>query len=982
MRFGCRWLLLAAVSSGSVMGADATPQADFGPRIAPFLRRHCIDCHGPDLAESGVRLDRLDGTLPESSLRLWETIRGQLAGGAMPPEGETRPTADQRRLVVKWIDEALDRARSRPAEKNGSVRRLTVAQYGNTLRDLLGIDDDLTDVLPPDAVTKDGFVNDEQTLLLSPRLLEAFVEIAERALDVALVDPDEKPVVQTFRVDLGRAVNPKPHTEKLILGANSQLLRNEDFVVTELLPTKPFEYEPFAMRTKYRFNEGYQGNATVRGWREYDSIYHAVFACTRGKPGYPKGDAHSTVPGALLLRPAIPSEEIWKSDSTYGPQANFKISLRELPDSGPFRVTVTAAKYDDGLLLDRGTKTPGSVDTTISFDGSASGVEVGASGVYRVDVHEGDVPEGVTRKPGDRHVELRLGDRTFTGTRWQPAFLVVRLARGPLPVAASIDGNPVVERVDLVPLAAADPLRVRFEQFEARSPRLGVHLGLRRDCGSTLDRVDTIREITSTDFARHTFEGAIDNYPNPEVKHDNVNYLAGIREIGVRSEYTDGRDRPRLAIQSVEFEGPYYETWPPQSHRNVFLDSRHADDPPKYAREILRAFATRAFRRPVTRDEEDGLVDVWQTSFDSGRGFRRSVRDALVVVLTSPQFLFLIETSTTPEPEPLTEWELASKLSYFLWNTAPDERLRSLAAEGRLHEALDDELDRMVADPRFETFTREYASRWLRLDKFDVVEIDRKRYPRLTRHAREHLRREPAAWLEYLVRGNRPMAELVQSDRIVANEVTAAYYDLGDRAESGFDFEPIPHGGESLGGVLSQASILSGLSDGRRANPVKRGAWLARKIVAEPPADPPPNVPELPETEDESLKLREQLERHRDQKGCAKCHAGIDPWGIPFERFDAGGRFTTRNEVPTDSVLPDGTEVADLQDLKRYLAEDRLDRVAFGFVKHLATYATGRPPTYAETAWLRREVQQFRDAGYPVRDLVAFVVRSPLFLEK
>ena len=159
-----------------------------------------------------------------------------------------------------------------------------------------------------------------------------------------------KPSIQNFRVDLGSSINPEPCPDDLILGANSLLLDNQDFMVTQLTPKKPFAFEPFHMRTNYRFIEGYEGNATVRGWREYHSIYHAVFACLRGGVGYPKGDAYSTVPQGLLLRPAIPAD-----DFTYGPKANFKISLRELPDYGRFRVTVTAAKYDDGLLLDPGT---------------------------------------------------------------------------------------------------------------------------------------------------------------------------------------------------------------------------------------------------------------------------------------------------------------------------------------------------------------------------------------------------------------------------------------------------------------------------------------------------------------------------------------------------------------------------------------------------------------------------------------------------
>src|SRR6185437_11359044 len=253
------------------------------------------------------------------------------------------------------ITHNIDAARVRIAPKNGLVRRLTVAQYRNTLQELLKIDDDLTNGVPPDAVSRDGFVNNQETLHLSTQLLESYLEIADTALSRAIIDPKAKPSIQDFRMDLGAHVNPEPFIGQLNLGADSALLPNDDVLVTEPPITKPFAFDRHTMQTKYRYIEGYQGNDTVRGWREFDSIYHAVFADMRGSNGYPKGKAFSLVPEGLLLRPAIPNDEVFGADGTYGPKANFKISTRELPDDGRFRITVTAAKYDDGLMLDAAT---------------------------------------------------------------------------------------------------------------------------------------------------------------------------------------------------------------------------------------------------------------------------------------------------------------------------------------------------------------------------------------------------------------------------------------------------------------------------------------------------------------------------------------------------------------------------------------------------------------------------------------------------
>ena len=1180
---------------------------DFLREIQPLLRKYCFNCHGEKKSKAGIRVDYMDGTVPDKEVRHWEVIRKQLAEEEMPPVDEEQPTKAQRAAMVTWIDEALIMTRTRVRPKNGGARRLTVAQYRNTLRDLLGIEEEITGVLPPDGMSKDGFVNNGQSMLLSPLLLESYFDIAEKALDLVIVNDKLKPEIQIFRMEIGKGINPKPSPDKLILGANSHLLPNDSFVVTQPLPNKSFAFLPFKMRTQWRFNEGYRGNDTVRGWREYDSLYHAVFACMRGTPGYPLGKAYQVAADGLLLRQAIPSVEMWNVESTYGPRANFKISLRELPKHGRFRVRVRAAKYDDALLLPHGSSTAEPSETALTVTGLAKRqkVNIPKSGVYQVDVHlqpslgqavvadasrldeklvgfwglngnayslpkrkeltgalvgdakfvkspigkdgqavslDGngdavvvprdklmnvgtgeftvsawiqptqlrqagivvlggygwthgwvfDMPDnkgvlrletsnamnqsngsvasrpGVIRanqwhhvaavvrrgenntqlyvngyevgvgtilssdldnpkvdltigrvpgaqqfkgeidevryysralgadelkallEPGQRFVKappvkeenlkLRVGGREFEAKRHQATFAVLRLPEGPTELSVSHAGGVPPHSAVLTPVRAESELAKRFAKFEKRSPWLGVHLGLRRDCGSTFSPVQRPVVVKDTAVREYIFEGAINNYPSDDVQVENDNYLAGVREIGVRSEYTDGRERPRLRIRSVEFEGPYYESWPPAMHRRIFIASANEDQPAVYAREIVREFAGRAFRRPITDAEEASLMTVWKESYTGRPNFTQSIKDTLLIVLTSPQFLFLIEKSDTPKPEPLTEHELASKLSYFLWNTMPDPHLQELGAAGKLHAALDTEIRRMIHDERFGQFADEFASQWLSLEKFDVVEMDRKRYPTLTRDVRLNLRREPVELLKHLVRENLPARNLVQSDFILANEVTASYYDLGDKTERGFDFAPVAHRREHLGGLLTQTSILAGLSDGREGNAVKRGAWLARKIIAEPPADPPPNVPGIEEI-DPKLPLRERLALHRDHKGCANCHSGIDPWGLPLEQFDAGGLFRA-DYKGTGARLPDDTEVADYAALRAYLAGPRMDRVAFSVLKHLATYATGRTLTYNELVFLEEKGLNLRRNRYRVQDMIRFVIRSDIFLTK
>ena len=1188
--------------------ASSAVQATFSEEIQPLLKTLCLRCHNADKMESGIRLDHLDGTLPDKNLFHWRDVRKQLLGMGMPPEDERQPTAAERDLLVSWIEKAMAIARQRNNERNGLVRRLTVAQYQNTIRNLLKLDETLTAVLPADGISAEGFANNVQTLALSPLLIEAYFNIAEKALELCIVDPAAHPVIQTFQMDLGKGVNPTPIGDKLILGAGSLLIDKPDVVVKELIPAKPFDYTPFSMKKDFEFIEGYRGNDTVRGLREFHSIYHAVFACMRGTNGYPRGAAYETVPGGLLLRPAIPSSEIFGQESTYGPRGNFKVSLRQLPEQGNFRVTVRAARMNDGLLLDTNTAAADRLSPVvvgIADLGQPQQVDVPEEGIYQVDVYAGpegpaldppdasqlteklvglwsldgntvrtpekpklegklvggarfvdspfgqavavdgqsgavviprdaqlkvgdgaftvaawihprelrqggivclggygyvhgwilDMPnsQGVLRletaRPGNIHngtvqskpgvlranqwqhvavvverdekptrlyvngyevgagkiatwdldnpdVQLHIGrvqnaqffageiddvriyrralgkaelqaliqpgrrfayvpaaekpqnlvlgldDRYFSGILTQPAFLAVRLPSGPLTVRAQYAGDRAPERIQLTRIDPGAEIGRTFIGFEQRHPTLGVHVGLRRDCGSTLNPVGHPRPVTSFKLTDFVFEDAMNNYPSPDVEQGNMNYLAGFREIGVRSEYSDGRPRPRLRVQSIRFEGPYYEAWPPATHRNLFPESAHGEDTPEYASEVIGNFAERAFRRPLFPAELNSLIELWRETYEQSGDFRGSLRDVFLVVLTSPQFLFLIENSETPEPEDLTEYELASKLSYFLWNGPPDQRLLELAAGGQLRESLEREMLRLIAAPQFDRCVETFTSQWLSLDKFEVLEVDRARYPTLTRDTRTQLRQEPIAFMKHLVQENLPLRSLVRSDFIMANEVVASYYGLGDRTESGLAFVALRHEQSHLGGMLSQASILAGLSDGRNSNPIKRGAWLARKIIAEPPEDPPPNVPQLDENTKEKLTLREKLERHRNQKGCASCHAGIDPWGLPFEEYDAGGLFRTVPVAQTQSTLPDDTEVANVAALKTYLAEDRIDRVAFSFLKHLAVYATGRSLTYNELVYLEEHAIQLKPGGYLLQDLVRFVIQSDLFLKK
>ncbi len=1132
-------------------------ESQFRETVQPFLKSYCYRCHGSRKMKSGVRVDQLDLSLEDKQLFLLQHIHKQLKDEVMPPEDERQPGAEERQLVLEWVRQALEEGARKVSPKDGSVRRLTVAQYHNTLRDLLGVEDHLADALPADGVSKEGFKNNKDTLLLTPQMIETYFDIAEKALDLCLVDETKKPRIQCFRVELGKGVNKKPTADKLVLNGPN-LLPKADFLVRQVVPDKPFPFEPFAMRTKFRFFEGYAGNGTVRAWRNFEGIYHNVFAALNGKftGGLNYGRSYVFIPEGLLLRPRSPETQNGKPPQQ-GPSPSFSMPLRELPSSGMFQLTVEAARYDDGFQPNSHLWKAGVGFELDVNGGKGASLEIPAAGVYQLDVvlegnprddvmtadigqrtfskrlkgkfakgsesagagagksplgividdpaadkvgdwtdsvhgkpylgkgyiHDGNTSKGAkfvtfnvklprtgnyqvnlaytygnNRSPAVP-VEIHHADGvesakvnqmkqppigglftplgTFRFEKEKPAivvisnkdtrgvvvvdglqvieeeagkkpaakkdgkeqkskntarlkkgeviipFLVARFAKGASPIKIGNGDGKNLRRVHVTPVSSESESGRQFAAFEKRAPTVSAHIGVRTDVGPRSTRVDQLLAVPSATVERYSFRAPISSFPSPETEEGNANYLAGLWEIAIRSEPSGDRQVPRLLLGAVEFEGPFYETWPPRGHRDIFFASERRKDPPAYAREVLERFGARAFRRPVTPKELESLVGVWQKSYARKQDFQESVRDALLVILTSPQFLFLVEESAGPQAEPLSPYELAAKLSYFLWNTAPDARLIELAGAGKLGAAVPAEIDRLVAHERFLQFTGEFVSQWLSLDKFDVVNISGGKYPRLNRETKRELRKEPVRFVTHLIRSNLPLRNLITSDFIVANDVVAGYYGLGGKAENGYAFTPVRHGGETLGGVLTQAAILSGLSDGSESNPIKRGAWLARRIIGEPPAPPPPNVPELPGGQEaEGKTLRERLEQHRDKVGCAECHRKIDPWGLPLEQFDAGG-LLKKGKVDARSTLPDETEISGTSDLKRYLTEERLDQVARSFLEHLCIYAVGRDLTFNEREYLRVEGRrQLSGKGYRMRDCFLFVVQSPLFLEK
>ena len=389
----------------------------------------------------------------------------------------------------------------------------------------------------------------------------------------------------------------------------------------------------------------------------------------------------------------------------------------------------------------------------------------------------------------------------------------------------------------------------------SRSPSLTVAVGSTNVHGVELRTLGEPVVIDHTDFRTYEFRVRMENVSVPNTGPLNDKNAALIAAWNSARAIKNETQPPRLKIEWIEFESPYFETWPPATHTNLLFAKGKLDEP-AYAREVVRRFATRAYRRPVTPGELDRLMKYWTKARADADTLEGSLRDTLGVVLTSPHFLGLPASRTGPAKERLTDHELASRLSYFLWSTMPDETLSRLADQKKLRDpaVLSAQVRRMTKDPRAWMFIEQFAEQWLELDRLQRVTVHKDSYPDFDDRLAAAMRSETVHFFGEVLRGDLSIFQFLDSDFTCVNETLAAHY--GIAGVTGPRFRKVKlEGAHRRGGVLTHAGILTGLSDGKDGHPIKRGMWLLRNLLDEPPPPPPPNVPELDRNKPDVKKL-------------------------------------------------------------------------------------------------------------------------------
>lgn len=446
-----------------------------------------------------------------------------------------------------------------------------------------------------------------------------------------------------------------------------------------------------------------------------------------------------------------------------------------------------------------------------------------------------------------------------------------------------------------------------------------------------------------------------------------------------------------IQIDYVQVLAPFYEEWPPKSHKQIFFDSEHRTEETIYAKEVLTQFMTRAWRRDLSDEEIQQKLRLFHSIRSQCDSFEDAMLEVLAAVLSSPKFLYVVhedheagkDAESSATTARLSSQELASRLSLFLWCSIPDDTLRKRASSGELAEAiiLRQEVDRMLQDPRAERFAEQFVHQWLDMQLLDFLTL-KNAEPEL----KESMQKEPVAFFHEVLRHNESVLNFIHADYMMADERLAVHCGLADVRGNTFQRVAL-NGAQHRGGLLTQSGLMAMNSNGSDSHPLKRGVWLLKSVLNDPPPPPPAAVPiiDLADPEIAKMTLKQRIENHRNQAACFSCHAKIDPWGIAFENYDALGRWRDQvNGVPVDasSLLFNQQELKGADGLKRFLLQNRQDQFIRAMVHKLATFALGRPLTFSDHADIDSITAQVRQQGDGLGAMITCIVASELFQTK
>ncbi len=1072
-------------------------EARFEEHIQPLLEEHCYACHASAIRVADFDLEELVADYPDSlvrDFRRWETVAEQVITGSMPPAGQARrPSTERRRFLTNWIDSQLETSDLSWLDEPGAplVRRLNRAEFHNTIRDLTGVEIDVSRFLPSDGLSEDGLPNNGNSLFLAPSDIEKLVRASELVLAHAEVSPtlgivfraEPRPkILHAERVHRA-AVNLAGYYNALVsqhlerggealagyfvaaweaksLAHASDSFRWSDVAVRHGLETEVLQRLAHHLGVDYRNYHAEKDGVDFEQLGEFRAHFDALFQPFQSLPL-----ANSPEQIAQLRPRAEEAAERFQAVlETFREDVDYTYALPGGDHSHPFEIDVSGQSQVFLLVTNGGDENDADyvawidaafhmADGTVRAWTEKDPVDAigGESEVARNANSLGNPLHIFTQASYLAGVRNRLYEEPLRMNRENPLYREntipwehVLAVRAPSLLALPVpDGATTFSvRGVMQDIARTHPAQERREWHEDGMVQFRVSTSQPETLAFVPGGRLTFAHPTQfRQFRRYLEDFVSDYFPsadrwiqvateNPGEPPRRAVFHLLPTEVAERlpanagkakkellrlwAEYWVACAEPRFVREKTNEALNWERRMIAKDHaervltlqevralagseakeRIGFLDQLLVEGKRRsreaYERQ-LTAFATKAFRRPVRPDEGQRLMGLYDQTMQDDKAYSYdAVRFAAQSVLVAPQFLYVSEREAEPGGiRRIDSFELANRISYFLWSTMPDEELRRLAQDGVLGDAsvLQAQAARMLRDRRSVALADQFVGNWLEFREIrEYDEPDRNRFPEYTDSLREAMYQESLMFVHEVIRQDRSILDLVDADFTYVNEELALHYGLpGIRGPA---MRRVALSDRSRGGLLGMASVLTLTSHPARTSPVERGAFILKNLLDSSPPPPPPNAPSrLQEQQQRGIPVsfREQLEAHRRDPGCAACHRRLDPLGFALENFDAVGRYRTAEDrtgeaVDTRAELPDGTPVGSLDDVRRALLTGReKKKFVRTFCRRLLAYALARSLTFQDLGTLRRIESQLEASEYRFSAAVASIVGSRAF---
>jgi hypothetical protein len=961
--------LLRTTSPGLASGHDDATTAvedHFRDTVRPFLETYCLTCHSGEKPKGDLDLSVYSTTRSVADdLERWDLVLEQLEAKSMPPEKAKRhPPAEARADVVAWVREFRKRTADRNAGDPGPVpaRRLSNAEYDNTIRDLTGVDIRPTREFPVDPANEAGFDNSGESLAMSPALVKKLLQAARRVADHIVFKPEgftfaEFPVVADTDRD-------KYCVRRII----------------EFYKQQPLDYADHlyaAWRYHHREALGPRGvtlEETARAVGVSAKYLTTVYAVLT-EPA----DEAGPIAALQAMWNALPAPGAGAADAVRAQcreMRDFVVELRT--QLTPEVKNLTIPRMNSGsqpLVL---WKNRQFVANRRRYAGNAAQIKPSALKAGTEEARRLALPD---------HAERYEQAFTRFCDVFPDAFLVSERARVYL--------DPKQEKANAGRLLSAG-FHSMTGYFRDDAPLYDLILD---ESGQhTLDRLwQEFDFITGAPMRQYSsflwFERAESRFMRePEFdffRAEDKDAASDAKLTKLLELYLEKAHRSGASETAVEAIKEYF--------RGIAASMRWVERAKSAAEpshlESLHAFAERAYRRPLSEEDRARVARFYRSLREEGLGHEEAIRDTVVSLLMSPRFCFRVDlASAGTGVRPLSDYDLASRLSYFLWSSMPDAELLAHAAAGDLHrpQVLDAQATRMLRDDRIRALATEFGGNWLDFRRFEEHNsVDRGRFPSFDDELRRSMFEEPVRFFVDVVRENRSIDVFLDAKYTFVNPALARHYGMPEPPGRPDDWVRVNDAEHyKRGGLIPMAVFLTKNSPGLRTSPVKRGYWVVRRLLGETIPAPPPNVPELPsdETKLGDLTLRETLARHRADKACAGCHERFDPLGLAFEGYGPIGEVRKTDlagrPVDTKVTFPRGGEGDGIEGLRAYIDATRRADFVDNLCRKLLAYALGRTLIPSDDECIDRMRARLAADENRFGCLVETIVRSSQFRNK